>query len=73
MVMMNRGDLDFILKQILIAEADARGKDLSTFIPDTTLPWGLRRVDGSNNNLRPGQRLDDVVRPILRPRPRPAG
>ena len=55
MVMMNRGDLDFILKQILIAEADSRGEDLSTFIPDTTLPWGLRRVDGSNNNLRPGQ------------------
>ncbi len=53
MVMMNRGDLDFILKQILIAEADSRGEDLSTFIPDTTLPWGLRRVDGSNNNLRP--------------------
>jgi VCBS repeat-containing protein len=55
MVMMNRGDLDFILKQILIAEADSRGEDLSTFIPDTTLPWGLRRVDGSNNNLRPAQ------------------
>ena len=53
MVMMNRGDLDFILKQILIAEADSRGEDLSTYIPDTTLPWGLRRVDGSNNNLRP--------------------
>ncbi|MCP9908017.1 VCBS domain-containing protein, partial [Cyanobium sp. BA5m-21] len=52
---MNRGDLDFILKQILIAEADSRGEDLSTFIPDTTLPWGLRRVDGSNNNLRPGR------------------
>ena len=33
MVMMNRGDLDFILKQILIAEANSRGEDLSTFIP----------------------------------------
>jgi VCBS repeat-containing protein len=55
MVLMNRGDLDFILKQLLIAEADARGEDLSTFIPDPSLPWGLRRVDGSNNNLRPAQ------------------
>jgi Ca2+-binding RTX toxin-like protein len=56
MVTMIRSDLDFILKQILIAEADARGEELiGTYIPNSELPWGLRRVDGSNNNLLPGQ------------------
>ncbi|WP_295557663.1 peroxidase family protein [uncultured Hyphomicrobium sp.] len=53
---MIRSDLDFILAQIKIAEADARGEPLlGTYIPNTELPWGLRRVDGSNNNLFPGQ------------------
>jgi Ca2+-binding RTX toxin-like protein len=56
MVTMIRSDLDFILAQIKIAEADARGEPLlGTWIPNTELPWGLRRVDGSNNNLFPGQ------------------
>ena len=56
MVTMIRSDLDFILAQIKIAEADARGEPLlGTYIPNTELPWGLRRIDGSNNNLFPGQ------------------
>ena len=56
MVTMIRSDLDFILAQIKIAEADARGEPLlGTYIPNSELPWGLRRVDGSNNNLTPGQ------------------
>ncbi|MEQ1613139.1 MAG: peroxidase family protein, partial [Hyphomicrobiaceae bacterium] len=56
MVTMIRSDLDFILAQIKIAEADARGEELlGTYIPNPELPWGLRRVDGSNNNLLPGQ------------------
>jgi hypothetical protein len=56
MVTMIRSDLDFILAQIKIAEADARGEPLlGTLIPNSELPWGLRRVDGSNNNLLPGQ------------------
>ncbi len=56
MVTMIRSDLDFILAQIRIAEADARGEELlGTYIPNSELPWGLRRVDGSNNNLNPGQ------------------
>lgn len=56
MVTMIRSDLDFILAQIKIAEADARGEPiLGTLIPNPELPWGLRRVDGSNNNLLPGQ------------------
>ncbi|NKB15925.1 MAG: c-type cytochrome, partial [Sphingomonadales bacterium] len=53
---MIRSDLDFILAQIKIAEADARGEPvLGTLIPNPELPWGLRRVDGSNNNLYQGQ------------------
>ena len=56
MVTMIRSDLDFILAQIKIAEADARGETLlGTYIPNAELPWGLRRVDGSNNNLITGQ------------------
>lgn len=56
MVTMIRSDLDFILAQIKIAEADARGETLlGTYIPNAELPWGLRRVDGSNNNLIAGQ------------------
>jgi hypothetical protein len=57
MVSMIRSDLDFILAQIKIAEADVPGADLvaSGLIPNPELPWGLRRVDGSNNNLVAGQ------------------
>jgi Ca2+-binding RTX toxin-like protein len=56
MVTVNRNDLEFILQQIKIAEADARGEPiLGTFLPTSELPWGLRRVDGSNNNLSAGQ------------------
>ncbi|OYY00205.1 MAG: hypothetical protein B7Y80_08700 [Hyphomicrobium sp. 32-62-53] len=63
MVTMIRSDLDFILAQIKIAEADARhdadpvnNPDVfGTLLPNSEVPWGLRRVDGSNNNLTPGQ------------------
>jgi Ca2+-binding RTX toxin-like protein len=56
MVTMIRSDLEFILQQILIAEADARDEQiLGTYVPNSDLPWGLRRVDGSNNHLLPGQ------------------
>jgi hypothetical protein len=61
MVTMIRSDLDFILAQIKIAEADARhdadpvnNPDVfGTLLPNSEVPWGLRRVDGSNNNLIP--------------------
>ena len=56
MVTVNTSDLEFILQQIKIAEADARGEQiLGALIPTSELPWGLRRVDGSNNHLVPGQ------------------
>ncbi|MDM0024029.1 peroxidase family protein [Variovorax saccharolyticus] len=50
-----RSDLDFILQQILIAEAQAAGADPASLVPNTFAPFGLRTVDGSYNNLMPGQ------------------
>jgi Ca2+-binding RTX toxin-like protein len=50
-----QSDLQFILDQILISEAHAAGAELNTLIPNVFLPWGLRTVDGSYNNLVPGQ------------------
>ena len=46
-----KSDLVFILQQIQIAEANAAGTPLSELIPDSALPYGLRTVDGSDNNL----------------------
>jgi Ca2+-binding RTX toxin-like protein len=48
---MVRSDLNFILDQIKIAEADAAGQDILSLIPNIRAPLGLRSVDGSNNNL----------------------
>ncbi|MGZ9739694.1 peroxidase family protein [Pseudomonas sp. GNP012] len=48
---MVRSDLNFILDQIRIAEADAAGQDILSLIPNIRAPLGLRTVDGSNNNL----------------------
>ncbi|MFJ4445545.1 peroxidase family protein [Pseudomonas sp. NPDC089422] len=48
---MVRSDLNFILAQIKIAEADASGQDILSLIPNIRAPLGLRAVDGSNNNL----------------------
>ena len=46
-----RSDLDFILKQIKIGEAHAAGTPLQDLIPNIRLAYGLRSVDGSENNL----------------------
>ncbi|WP_433769722.1 peroxidase family protein [Pseudomonas putida] len=51
----SKADLEFILKQIFIAEAHARGEDLTDLLPNSQVPWGLRTVDGSYNNLVNGQ------------------
>ncbi|SEI17413.1 Ca2+-binding protein, RTX toxin-related [Rhizobium tibeticum] len=54
MVSYIRSDLEFILKQIKIAEAHAAGQPLygpGGLIPTYNLAWGLRTVDGSYNNL----------------------
>jgi Ca2+-binding RTX toxin-like protein len=57
-----RLDLDFILRQIKIAETHAENtaankRDcaaLLALLPNATVPWGLRTVDGSCNNLIEG-------------------
>ncbi|MEY2686113.1 MAG: hypothetical protein RL375_311, partial [Pseudomonadota bacterium] len=48
-------DLQFILAQINLAERHTAGEDLLTMIGSPLLPYGLRAVDGSHNNLVPGQ------------------
>ncbi|MEO9337692.1 peroxidase family protein [Mesorhizobium sp. SB112] len=72
MVKLIKHDLQFILEQIKIAEAHAAGGDLATLVgeaggfdpaaPGTPtqaalLPYGLRTVDGSYNNLIPGREM----------------
>lgn len=51
----SKSDLEFILKQIFIAEAHADGASLSDLLPNSQVPFGLRTVDGSFNNLVAGQ------------------
>lgn len=48
MVKLIRSDLQFILDQIISAETGA-------LPPNPFLPWGLRQVDGRNNNIIPGR------------------
>src|SRR5919107_2995722 len=65
MVQLVKHDLEFILKQIKIAEAHAAGGDLAALVAGYNgndglaqahlLPYGLRTVDGSYNNLLPGR------------------
>ena len=70
MVTLVKHDLEYILKQIKIAEAHAAGGDLAQLVaeagqaagaPDAApfqahlLPYGLRTVDGSYNNLIEGR------------------
>ncbi|MBI4291645.1 MAG: heme peroxidase, partial [Betaproteobacteria bacterium] len=44
-------DLQFILDQIVIAEKHAAGESLTDLLPNVRVPFGLRSVDGSSNNL----------------------
>ncbi|MET0675635.1 MAG: peroxidase family protein, partial [Bradyrhizobium sp.] len=47
-----RSDLEFILAQILYAEQGGQnGENLLNVLPNVQVPWGLRTVDGSYNNL----------------------
>ncbi|GAU86882.1 peroxidase family protein [Bosea sp. BIWAKO-01] len=50
-IMLVRSDLNFILDQIKIAEANAAGTPLTSLLPNVRVPLGLRTVDGSGNNL----------------------
>ena len=56
-VKLNQHDLEFILKQIKIAEAHTAGTPLTDMIVQPHLPYGLRTVDGSYNNILPGREL----------------
>ncbi|WP_085718699.1 peroxidase family protein [Pseudomonas sp. B28(2017)] len=51
----NKSDLEFILQQIFIAEANSAGRSLVDLIPNPEFAFGLRTVDGTFNNLRLGQ------------------
>ena len=60
MATLSRSDLEFILKQILISEAHSGAygtpaQDLLSLLPNSFEPFGLRTVDGSYNNVLPGQ------------------
>src|SRR5215475_4732711 len=50
-----RSDLEFILEQIRIAERHAAGERLIDVLPNVQVPFGLRTVDGTFNNLVTGQ------------------
>lgn len=54
-VKLNLHDLEFILQQIKIAERHANGENLVDIIGNYHLPYGLRTVDGSYNNLVEGR------------------
>ncbi|WP_256672545.1 hypothetical protein, partial [Pseudomonas sp. JG-B] len=72
----NLADLDFILQQILIAEAHASGEDLRDLLPNVQVPFGLRTIDGSFNNLFADQSqfgaADSIFPRLLDPVFRPA-
>ncbi|WP_375739226.1 peroxidase family protein [Pseudomonas boanensis] len=73
----NLSDLDFILQQILISEAHANGEDLLDLLPNVQVPFGLRTIDGSFNNLLFGQSgfgaADNIFPRLLDPVFRTAG
>src|SRR5262245_36290491 len=46
-----RSDLEFILQQIIIAERNAAGESLLDILPNVVVPYGLRTVDGTFNNI----------------------
>ena len=56
-VKLNKHDLEFILAQIKIAEKHAAGIPLEELVTRPHLPYGLRTVDGSYNNVIPGREL----------------
>ena len=79
----SRTDLDFLFQQILIAEGDSAAQQGGTFdelpnlVSSPLLPEGLRNVNGSYNNLFPGQSLygaaDQLFPRLLTPNFLPAG
>ncbi|SIR16159.1 Animal haem peroxidase, partial [Rhizobium sp. RU33A] len=75
MVQLNKNDLDFILRQIKIAEAHVEASNagvdprvaLEDLVSSPLLPYGLRTVDGSFNNFQPGMtRFGSADQPMVR-------
>lgn len=75
MVQLNKNDLDFILRQIKIAEAHVAAIDAGTdarvaleqLVSSPLLPYGLRTVDGSFNNFQPGmEHFGSADQPMVR-------
>ncbi len=63
-----RSDLEFILAQIMIAEANAAGTPLAALLPNSEVAFGLRTIDGSFNHVVLGETLfgaADLVFPRL--------
>ena len=56
-VRLNLHDLEFVLRQIKIAEAHTAGTPLTDLLSQPHLPYGLRTVDGTYNNVIPGREL----------------
>src|SRR5688500_17549534 len=75
-IKLNGADLRFILEQILIAEQHAAGTPLRSLLPNSQVPFGLRTLDGSFNNLAFGQSqfgaADNLFPRLLDPYFRPA-
>ena len=75
MATLTKSDLAFIYQQILIAEAHAAGTPLAELVADPFRPLGLRTVDGTFNNLLPGQQFfgaaDQLFPRLLDPSFRP--
>ena len=55
MATLNLHDLQFILTQIKLSEQHAAGTPLSALIGNPLLPYGVRTVDGSYNNIVDGR------------------
>ena len=55
MASFSKSDLEFLLKQIQIAEAHASGQLLADLLPNSFVPFGLRTVDGTLNHVLVGQ------------------
>jgi hypothetical protein len=82
MVQLVKHDLEFILKQIKVGEENsvahsgADAKPLTDLVSHHLLPYGLRTVDGSYNNLIPGQEwngsADQIMPRLLNPKYVPA-
>ncbi|WP_044870706.1 peroxidase family protein [Pseudomonas sp. LFM046] len=50
-----QSDLAFILDQIVIAERNAAGENLQSLLPNVRVPFGLRTVLGTENNVLQSQ------------------